>query len=188
MHTAMGYSKRCFFYGTLLMMIFILCGCTERQLSTIEKSNHVFGYVALATDGGFVLDEPANAIAVGDVSIRATYCDEKSDFFCIDSDVFYFAVPKTLTGKQQNWNLGGHTYHVEIPLHEILLLGKRIHVEVITTLGPKPVNKPAPDIYFLYSPEAGLLAVESRATGNLATDILISTAKIGFGAQLRNMK
>lgn len=177
------FPKQRFAYGALIAMIVFGCGCTQRQSSTIEQSHRMFGYVTLTDNSGFVLDESANAIAVGDVSLPATYCDDKSEYFCINSDVFYFAVPKSLTVKQKSWSLGGHTYHVVVPLHSMLLFGERIRVEIISTVGPKSVDSPADVTYFLYSPRHGLLAVESRLTGDLATDILWSTSRIGFGGQ-----
>lgn len=170
-------------YCLLFALVVIVYGCSQKQVPVIQNDDHIFGYITLSGDGGLALDELNSTIAIGDVSLTANYCNDKSNYQCVESKVFYFAVPKTINAKQEDWELDGHAYHVEVPLHNKTLFGKRLQVEIISTVGPKSVDAPAQVIYYLYSPERGLLAIGYPDAGNFDTKVLISTSDIGFAAQ-----
>ena len=172
--------------GALLTIVVVGFGCTKQPSYGSQTSKGLFGYLTLTGEGGFVLNVPAKVIGVGDVSLSATYCDDRSSYFCIDSEVFHFAVPKEFPSKQKEWSSGGRTYQLESPLHTVMFFGRRIQVELISSVGLKSANGPAAITYYLYSPDAGLLAVDTHGSGNVVRDVLVSTGAHGFGAKSGN--
>lgn len=167
----------------MLASVITFTGCMQQHAQSANSSNRVFGYSSLkSNDIGFVIDAKNHQITVGDTGVPARFCDKESNYICVDSKVFYFAIPRKAERERTSWEEAGHKYTVETPLHRVKLLGGEINIEIISTIGPKDVDKPASVNYFVYSPELGLLAVESWTPGDAHMTLFVSNDPLGFGA------
>jgi len=162
----------------------ILGACTNEHIAS-EGVKSDFGYNGVSRNTGFSLDAGGHSVVLGDVAIPASYCDVSTKFYCVNSDVFYFAVPKLVDESTKNWNESGHEYNVVTPLHRTKFLGREVSMMVIATQGPKDIDKPAPSDFFFYSPEDGLLAIVSIVSGDANPHISVSADFPGFGSQKR---
>jgi len=137
--------------------------------------------------GGRIVIRLNGTIILGDYGIKATFCSKSSPYYCVNSDAFTFAVPKSLTGARDAWVVSGHRYKVSSSLRYMTILGHALKVMVILSTDRAPNGKTG-STYFYYSPQLGLLGYSviinspSGHTLNKGPVIYLLENKKGFGA------
>lgn len=130
-------------------------------------------------------------------------CKSFSEYVCIQSKAFNFAVPRDITrlesqssqatavpggvkgeqpaSPQENWVVGGQSYKLVSPLGAQRIFGRRMKVAVIQAPHLKDEQKSY--VRYYYSPRFGLLGVLILSPAiNYRTLYLLEGLK-GFGAQ-----
>lgn len=155
-----------------------------------SRGNGVYTYVGFG--GGIVQIRDEGTVMIGDYGVKARVCGVDSEYYCVNSGVFYFAVPKILTENNKSWAVNGREYKVVYPLRWISLFGRSIQVTIIENQEFAP-NGDSATTYYYYSPVSGLLgyeATEDTKCGNpprpksSAPVLYFLSGKVGFGAHL----
>lgn len=123
------------------------------------------------------LDNQSNAAEVPGFRGAGFFCnDQQADFWCIDSEVLKFAVPRTSLEKQgKRWHYRGLNYELRGE-RELVVLGHSFKVWII-----KSERDGAAYATYLYSETAGLLAFElSQDTSFHASEFYLSTTAKGY--------
>lgn len=117
----------------------------------------------------------------GDAYNVSEYCPQDSEYFCVFSAYFAFAVPKHLREDQTEWRVNGYVFRLG-GKQKISIMGVEID-DVYCILAPpeasslgKEVGRPTS---FFYSPTVGLIGFDIvRWPG-----FYWLTGRVGFGAQ-----
>lgn len=146
----------------------------QALLSSIAASATTFEYVSPIDSSSLTIDTTASSVAVGDVARNAVLCAGSSNFVCVESDVFRFAVPTKIGPETTRWEHGERTYSIEFQ-GDITLLGilERGAIRISSADGGRRFS-------YLYSPEKGLLAV--GVSSKDGSKLFLITSNVGYGA------
>jgi len=149
-----------------------------------------YPYSNLNLGDSLVIDEVRHGVLSGDTGLSADFCEDKSDFYCVTSELLCFAVPKNLAPEQKVWVYGKYRYEILRPAMTQRIFGEDVDIIVI---GQSSISDKThtPGTFFYYSPKRGLLAfggyVERKADGKiypgLPIDAMLSSESVGFGAE-----
>ena len=144
-----------------------------------------FAYVTMS--GARLAIRLSGEVILGDYGVNAKLCPKTSKYYCVNSDVFKFAVPKKIDDKDQLWEVNGTRYVVIESLRYMIVFGKEIRIMVISTTD-RAHNGNTGTMYFYYSPEYGLMGFQAvlkksptDSRPNESTIYLLANQK-GFGA------
>jgi len=157
----------------------------------VNGKPRVYSYVDIGSDNWISIDEIRGGVLLRDFGIKATFCNSKSAYYCVNSDLFFFAVPKHLTKEVNMWNIDGHVYRVVSPLTKSLILGSTVELCIITT-GGATKHGGTGITYYYYSPHLGLIAYEIKIHPGPGDTVIppnpypiisVLSGPIGFGAE-----
>jgi hypothetical protein len=114
---------------------------------------HTFEYRDLLTNASISVDLDAGEITDGHSVWPLTKCDTKFD--CISSAGLTFAAPREFENIPATWTAGGFGYKL-VGKRNVATLGRAVDAYLIEQASPGRV-------WFLYSPEHGVLGMGSLA-------------------------
>ena len=164
-----------------ILILLLTLGCTSVSVSPVpdKQSDDVYVYRFLSHGDRLVLDMQREAVFFDDVGIEADYCKPQSEYHCVRSELFSFAVPRNLTKERERWELNEKTYWVSQPPIKRDWFGERLTIAVIHLTEFEHNDNKTTDFY--YSLERGLLALQiDPGKADAAWVTLQST--VGFGA------
>jgi len=167
----------------------IACAAVSMPVASYATGG-IYPYSNLNLGDSIVVDESRRGVLTGDTGFDATFCDDKSEFYCVTSELLSFAVPKALAPTQKVWVYGDYRYEILRPVRAQKVFGENVDIMVIeqSSISDKTHRT---GTFFYYSPKRGLLAfggyIERKADGknypDLPIDAMISSEPIGFGAE-----
>jgi hypothetical protein len=113
-------------------------------------------------------------VSIIDRAHPAAFCEKRSLFICVESEVFNFAIPMGIKKNQVEWEHGGHKYTL-LRAGTFDLLGITERVLYIES------TQNTIKFTFIYSPRRGLLGIEGVV--DQYRQLLLSNRKYGFGRQ-----
>lgn len=151
------------------------------KLSDEQRIRYSLGEIELRPGDG--------TIAASD-TVKSTYfCGKESEWQCVRSDDFFFAVNSRWKELPENWEFQETEFYI-VGVEKLRILGKRIDTQVICSENPH-MSKGSELNCFNYSTRHGLLAIhieggvldersESESSSNYQT--YISVSENGFGS------
>lgn len=175
-----------------IAVLAIVCGFPiASNADNANRMSKIYAYESIGSGNRLVIDEDRSAVFLGDFGIKATFCNSKSQYHCVSSDLFFFAVPKHLTGKMKTWNVDGHVYEVVTPLTIVNMFGTNLEACIIVSRGHTK-HGGIGITYYYYSPQRGLLAFGTEVHPTTGDTVLpaspfpiisISSGSTGFAVE-----
>lgn len=177
-------------WSVAFFLVIVIIPAISHADNAGDKSR-VYSYVDIGSDNWIDIDEIRSSVLLQDFGLKATFCNNKSAYYCVNSDLFFFAVPKHLTKGKNTWVVDGHFYRLVSPLTKMLILGSTIELCIITT-SSSTKHSGKGTTYYYYSPRLGLIAYgvkiqpgpgETVKAPDLYPMISVLTGPVGFGAE-----
>lgn len=100
----------------------------------------------------YVFRQNEGLIEISNTGLPAEFCPVDSEFHCVISESFTFAVPKEFKADADQWSYAGVNFKVKESLRKRQVLGKELAVVEIIAKREDGYSQ------FLYSPQDGLIA------------------------------
>ena len=156
----------------------------EEDVATTSCGNfyHTFPYARIASgpvpdawsenfrsDPFLSIDLFRGAMWLGHSGRRMTVCAEEAAFYCFQSKVLAFAVPKSVADLDKSWRFSDQVFSVRGD-RQIDILGSKVEVVVIHSESTE----------FLFSRDRGLIAVSGIIGEAKGEHVLVSSRNLGF--------
>jgi hypothetical protein len=158
--------------GLLLLLLLALISSASDGRSELwfyKYADLLSGYLTL-------VELKQRAVFFEDAGEPASFCSDDSEYYCVDSPAFHFAVPKQSPFDVGKWTVKGHLYTAQTGENRIKAFGR---VEPIIVIESSiPYTSGAQPVRYYYTQEFGLLGYE---IGDRERFVL--AGEIGFGAR-----
>lgn len=121
------------------------------------------------------IDVREETFLVADTALKMSTCKESDNFLCLVTDAFTFYAPRKIAKAQREWSGKGHKYLVE-SIANYGILGWNGPLMRIRGEGKEGVT------YFLFSKNAGLVAISIVGKDTSAHATYLLDGKCGYGA------
>lgn len=160
----MSILKFVIFISFMLIQTFTFASASEKYVYLNPFDNSKF----------FSISDASKTILLNDMEYDFNYCNQTSEYVCIESDVFNFAVPRKLKNSQNFWKINGVDYRLK-SINAIYLLGLKINIfNIVSNQGDYKYN-------FLYSEKYGLIGF--KVTRDMKNGMFLSIKPEGYGAK-----
>lgn len=157
----------------MIRLTVALCISVALLLAGCEPSGK-FSYRDYVNDVSVVIDMAGGTLSDGHMSWPMKTCDER--YYCIQSPVFEFAVPKKLADTS-SWRLADSTYTID-GKRTVRLVGEEVQALLIEQQQGDRQN------WFLYSEDKGLIGFGANQSA-AGTTFFWLEEKCGFGGEQR---
>ncbi len=164
--------KLIMFFLRAALMIVVSCSLL---VNTATAREYTYSN-PFSSKSSIVINSDSKEVSLNNhLGYEALFCEEVSDFYCISSRIFSFAVPKDVVGsKLIRWENNELSYEIT-GREKVNYLGNTYEVLVISSKQDDEL------LQYIYSAKSGLLMVS--ITSKDATGLLLLRGTCGLGAK-----